>query len=291
VPLSIKPAPKTSAAFTLIELLVVIAIIAILAAILFPVFAQAREKARQSACMSNLKQDALGILQYVQDYDEAFPAGKPKFGGGWSDGFVGWQLPCSNGQTDCNEWGNSIQPYVKNTGVYACPSASGEWNLYGYAANTRPNVTYTYNGDLQFSPQSVVIQPTSTVLLWKGYLKNSWVGRVWAMPLLDCPDGNQECVYKPAGPTDCATGNGATDYFIVYGGYPDSSYTRWAHGQGDNFAYVDGHVKWSPLNGNYRNDPWASKGPNGSIIEGGGYSTWYDGCHSCLFAPDNPCGI
>src|SRR4051795_7344224 len=83
--------------FTLIELLVVIAIIAILAAILFPVFAQAREKARTASCLNNQKQIALAIMQYTQDYDETFPS------------------------VDSGVLTLNIQPYVKNLDVYKCP--------------------------------------------------------------------------------------------------------------------------------------------------------------------------
>ena len=97
--------PKTRSAFTLIELLVVIAIIAILAAILFPVFARARENARRSSCTSNLKQIGIGILQYVQDYDETYPqvahGGPPYFG-----------------------WVQIINPYIKSYQVFQCPSES-----------------------------------------------------------------------------------------------------------------------------------------------------------------------
>jgi len=89
--------------FTLIELLVFIAIIAILDAILFPVFASAREKARQTGCASNLKQLGLAWIQYCQDYDEAPP---------WPKGLGGMG------------WAGAIYPYVKTTGVYYCPSDS-----------------------------------------------------------------------------------------------------------------------------------------------------------------------
>ena len=92
--------------FTLIELLVVIAIIAILAAILFPVFAKAREKARQASCLSNIKQISIAVLQYAQDYDERLPQGAS----------VSWNAISAND----HEMG--LMPYVKNTQVFICPS-------------------------------------------------------------------------------------------------------------------------------------------------------------------------
>ncbi len=107
-------------AFTLIELLVVIAIIAILAAILFPVFARARENARRASCMSNLKQIGLGVMQYTQDYDEFMPDN------------VGYP----------NGWGAAIYPYIKSTNVFACPDDSSDIsnpalkrNSYAYNSN------------------------------------------------------------------------------------------------------------------------------------------------------------
>src|SRR6476619_1127390 len=97
------------AAFTLIELLVVIAIIAILAAILFPVFAMAREKARMSACLSNMRQIGTGMMMYAQDYDETLPH---------------IRFSCKVGH--CYIWKNALRPYLKSLEILACPS-----NPYG----------------------------------------------------------------------------------------------------------------------------------------------------------------
>jgi len=131
---------RSRAAFTLIELLVVIAIIAILAAILFPVFAQAREKARQTSCLSNMKQLSLGVFMYTQDADETLP-------------------PSTNYDTPTSDpnriWTAMVQPYVKNTGIFNCPSASGaafatDWSKRGYQS-----IGYT-------SATAVGSDPTST---------------------------------------------------------------------------------------------------------------------------------
>lgn len=114
---------KRRSGFTLIELLVVIAIIAILAAILFPVFAQAREKARQAACMSNLKQIGLAFAQYIQDYDGLLPDRrdlKLSLPGGWKP-WNSW--PASDPRTG---WALIVmEPYTKNDDIWACPSVKG----------------------------------------------------------------------------------------------------------------------------------------------------------------------
>jgi prepilin-type N-terminal cleavage/methylation domain-containing protein/prepilin-type processing-associated H-X9-DG protein len=115
--------PKTSVkktarlGFTLIELLVVIAIIAILAAILFPVFARARENARRASCQSNLKQIGLGIFQYTQDYDERMPGSSANNGGDSYKGLYDY-----------------VEPYVKSTQIFKCPSDSTT-NRYSYGYN------------------------------------------------------------------------------------------------------------------------------------------------------------
>jgi prepilin-type N-terminal cleavage/methylation domain-containing protein len=122
-------------AFTLIELLVVIAIIAILAAILFPVFAQAREKARQTACLSNMKQIGIGLQMYSSDYDSQFPPS---------------QLGAS---PQIVSWPQMMQPYIKNQDVFVCPSTSpGGFSpdpklIFGgtartYCAQTRTDVSF-----------------------------------------------------------------------------------------------------------------------------------------------------
>ncbi|MHB8996578.1 MAG: DUF1559 family PulG-like putative transporter [Armatimonadota bacterium] len=142
--------------FTLIELLVVIAIIAILAAILFPVFAKAREKARQSSCLSNVKQLNLAIMQYCQDYDEALP-------GCAAYETVVWP----NGTTGANYWPARIYPYIKNIQVYNCPSGTYTWTggisgsmQYGINATLATYTSATTLGSIVNPSQTVIIGDT-----------------------------------------------------------------------------------------------------------------------------------
>ena len=133
--------------FTLIELLVVIAIIAILAAILFPVFARAREKARQSSCLSNVKQLMLAVQQYAQDYDERMPR---------------------HGNNP--DWTEQIYPYVKNVQVYNCPSSSTAGpsteadlgNLFNYSWNY-----YSSGGQNNFKLAQIV-RPSEAIVTLDG---------------------------------------------------------------------------------------------------------------------------
>jgi len=131
--------------FTLIELLVVIAIIAILAAILFPVFAKAREKARQTSCLNNVKQMSLAILQYAQDYDEKM---MPRYYTGYN-------------------WDKQIAPYIKNTQIFMCPSTNAY--SYGYAQDY-----------LSWAAIGTFISPAETVMLCDvGMVYNSSGGTGW----------------------------------------------------------------------------------------------------------------
>ncbi len=149
---------KHTQAFTLIELLVVIAIIAILAAILFPVFQKVRENARRTSCLSNEKQLGLAFVQYTQDYDERYPSGVIAGTG------VGLH---SYGQG----WGGQIYTYVKSVGVYKCPDDSTAVQANnGYTASP---VSYAYNANAVNMGSGAALSqfnaPASTVLLCEAF--------------------------------------------------------------------------------------------------------------------------
>jgi len=164
---------KSRFAFTLIELLVVIAIIAILAAILFPVFARARENARRSSCMSNLRQIGLGIMQYTQDYDERYTPSMTctlPFGLG----------ACNTGKAIL--WPQLIQPYVKSTQIFQCPSDTNTTALPVWAMNPAPSSyinpvhsSYISSNTIMFNSASLasVQSPATTVLMADGALQAS----------------------------------------------------------------------------------------------------------------------
>jgi prepilin-type N-terminal cleavage/methylation domain-containing protein/prepilin-type processing-associated H-X9-DG protein len=147
---------KSEQGFTLIELLVVIAIIAILAAILFPVFAQAREKARQTSCLSNEKQIGLSLLMYVQDYDEQFPTGS--------------KLSYPNGPNNLNPlmygvaWAGQVYPYTKSAQILKCPDDStSSVNAGGGLEALYPN-SYVYNRNIaQNSADAALTAPANTI--------------------------------------------------------------------------------------------------------------------------------
>ncbi|MGI5819995.1 MAG: DUF1559 domain-containing protein [Armatimonadota bacterium] len=142
-----------SRGFTLIELLVVIAIIAILAAILFPVFARAREKARQTSCLSNLKQLGTSMLMYVQDYDERFPNHNTE------PGPAGSVLLPNGATTSRVQWMVALYPYYKNLDLMNCPSNNTVWSGQ-YTGN---NVPYPFNRNLSAAKLASVEYPSQCI--------------------------------------------------------------------------------------------------------------------------------
>jgi prepilin-type N-terminal cleavage/methylation domain-containing protein/prepilin-type processing-associated H-X9-DG protein len=170
--------PRTG--FTLIELLVVIAIISIIAAILFPVFARARENARKASCQSNLKQVGLGFAMYIQDYDERFPN----------------RLTTSQTTT----WRSNLQPYIKSTQVFKCPSNSDDaLDIAGVSGNYAVNNANAHFGNESGDPTAfpvASVENTAQKLLvvehsgpytdyasnWTTWLSTTatWVSSGWA---------------------------------------------------------------------------------------------------------------
>jgi prepilin-type N-terminal cleavage/methylation domain-containing protein/prepilin-type processing-associated H-X9-DG protein len=197
--------------FTLIELLVVIAIISILAAILFPVFARARENARRASCMSNMKQIGLGIMQYTQDYDEKLPicpiAGAQNYAG-------------SAALT--NPW-NGIYPYTKSWQILRCPSATDDsLDGAGYVPNGSNDTNYLLNG-VFFRASGLstasISQPANRLLLHEYKFAMSY-----ALP-------------RPAATTSAETA------YLKW--LRNDQYTYDAlHFEGGNLLFADGHVKW-----------------------------------------------
>ncbi len=281
--------------FTLIELLVVIAIIAILAAILFPVFAQAREKARQASCISNNKQWTNATLMYVQDYDETYPMAFGFIpGSGWRNFEVGdtpYNWRCANGAcgpnftASTNEyWMNSVQPYAKNYQIGLCPSAAKELSLgvtQGAGAPGPFKTSYTYNGLLQSYALAGVGTPATVPMVTESLGAGGIHGFNVANPILICPDPASPCVFQPSGPCNPAV-NGQTSTWFTF------IASAGVHGHGQTFAYTDGHAKFKslsldthdPNSTDYNKEPWYNYNADGTPA-----GAWSD-CHMYFFKPD-----
>jgi len=240
--------------FTLIELLVVIAIIAILAAILFPVFAKARERARTTSCLNNVKQLALAFNMYSNDYDETLPyhyvdpASNVEL-----DPITNWNL---GGNARMN-WGAAILPYVKNDKIFLCPSAT-------WVDATKPllNITYVANGWVLGQASAAVTKPADTILLQDG-----------SGTTKSGTDVSAKCCIRPWwAKTTWADG---TDYIATGAGSPAPGQSA-LHNDMQSIAYADGHVKLVTQSKLYGN--WIKCLPgstsNANTQTGEGYNMW-----------------
>lgn len=247
---ALSPAPH---GFTLIELLVVIAIIAILAAILFPVFAQARAKARQTSCLNNEKQIALAVMQYVQDYDETLPIVEayPSTGQiSWTDLVTPYtsQKLTLKGDTGLFRCPDDVTPRFVGTTVsdnqpisYAFatfwdggtwhPGTAGISNRCNGTPNAYSQPCVTGGNDIFGVPLSVVKAPASKIMIAELHMSYNWSGNAgWlraSSPFL--PDCGSYWMF-------------AQDMARCFTGNPDKLPGR--HNGGWNYAFCDGHVKW-----------------------------------------------
>jgi prepilin-type N-terminal cleavage/methylation domain-containing protein/prepilin-type processing-associated H-X9-DG protein len=234
---------QRSSGFTLIELLVVIAIIAILAAILFPVFAQAREKARGISCLSNMKQLALGCNMYSQDYD-----GRLVSSGGTC--YMSWPGCSIDNPLPSGQWQWVIYPYVKNWQLYKCPSDPHTTDHFptSYTENNWGTIDHL-NGSVGGTPEGHTDKPAETALLLEG------ANTGWEDTAVRAENAKMVEDY-----TTWDTWN------RIQHDRPDWNWTDKLprHGDGSNVAFIDGHAKFRQAKGYCHagqrlgnNIPWA----------------------------------
>lgn len=311
---------KHSRAFTLIELLVVIAIIAILAAILFPVFAQAKVAAKKTADLSNTKQIATATMIYGTDNDDLFPLQAGRDCGGlwnfnsrvyvpadWNKTSVatdngGCQKRVHSGyQTPPTE----VLAYVKSDQMWQMPGTSlatpptgGEWDYSAANQLKAPiKITYSMNGLMTGYSTTAVVSPATTPAWWPGFGKTAYNGYTYTNPFLICPDPNAACTFSGSGPNFGEAGscnnmdnhnspgfaNGTQSGFgnIDYG-------TVWAFGKTENWVYTDGHAKSRPTGtGGAKDDPFVTSPTYRATGVPAQNLVYIDSqCHVPLFRPD-----
>lgn len=234
-------------AFTLIELLVVIAIIAILAAILFPVFAQAKEAAKKSSDLSNMKQMSTSVQIYLADYDDLFPitlpvnpatnANQEAFYGTPANRPTGGVPPSAASQDLRGSfWGNSIQPYVKNWNIYR--NSTPDLNLFNFAASDilfNFADAYAMNTYLNSWSSTAINSVSSTILFFQGFGKGSVLGATYSYPPV-VPQATFSTPWR----FSRATGQCPTAPWI-YGGQADARIFSGGH----NLAYTDSSAKFT----------------------------------------------
>jgi len=238
---------KTTSAFTLIELLVVIAIIAILAAILFPVFGRARENARRTTCQSNLKQIGLGIMQYVQDYDETMVPG-----------YQGAASPTGNAYLV--PWHHLVQPYVKSFQLFRCPSnltpeTTSQWIRDDSGTTPRIAISYKANGGNYYDGSynerwaSAPLRNTHAIRPMDAN-GGSWTG------------GARLAQFTETSRTILVFENGDITNTDAVSSRPSSSLYVTNHLATSNFLFADGHVKALKPSATVKNGNMWSLDPN-----------------------------
>ncbi len=314
-------------AFTLIELLVVIAIIAILAAILFPVFAQAKLAAKKTADLSNVKQFALGTNIYLSDSDDTMPlqagkkCGADQANAAWNQNSrilvpANWSASanadfaagsggnCNRVNGALNAAPNAIQPYLKSMEMYTMPGAPKAAGSVAALANEKPaNVSYVYNGLMSSWNASSTQDPSGTPAWWPAFGQVARIGDTYSNPFLICSNGSQACVFNGGGKTygsasDCAgMANGNSEPNGSASGFGNIHYTSWAFGKTQNWAFADGHAKSRPAGtGDQTKDPfplagYSAQGVPDSMPGYSGYEAVFDPqCHTPLFRPDTSHG-
>jgi len=201
-------------AFTLIELLVVIAIIAILAAILFPVFAQAKEAAKKTSALSNVKQTGTATAIYLADYDDVFPlsfsydTGNNRWRGGANVAYAAVPNGSLGGGRELeprkSEEGiyvlNALQPYMKNTGLFEAPGKQihdpGFIRLPGVKG---AKINLSFNGMLHAWNSTAVASVSQNPLFWQGNFRLNIDGGSFTTPQLDCSAAGPQCQFNPGG--------------------------------------------------------------------------------------------
>jgi len=284
---------RTNKGFTLIELLVVIAIIAILAAILFPVFAQVREKARSISCLSNEKQIGLAVISYTQDYDEYLVSGTNGYGGG-------------------SGWAGQLYPYIKSTAVFHCPDDSTPPGTIAHPSSYALNNNFAYGttyasctgphgaraiAQLNAPAKSVIIfevagsgnYDVSTELLPVAqggtleYCGGSPSGNGTGQPQYNLPAisgfaASGAVLTIATGELAGLTTDDVTGGFAVYGNNVDGR-----HQKGANYVFADGHAKFlkpnqvSPGVNNYSENGVANPDDHGNPLAAGTGGTLKDG--------------
>ncbi len=236
-------------AFTLIELLVVIAIIAILAAILFPVFAQAKEAAKKTSDLSNMKQMATGVQIYLTDSEDTFPITLPmNAAGNNQEAFYGTPANRPSGGTPPSQpvqnaresfWGNAVFPYIKSYGLYR--NATDDWNIFNFAKSDilfNFADAYAMNTYLNTYSATAVNSPSSTVLFFQGMGRGSVLGVTYSYPPVvpsRMPNGGP----KPW--RFARTAEACPVALWIYGGQRDARIFSGGH----NLAYTDSSAKFT----------------------------------------------